>query len=98
MKYRLNYDWKGFDKGHIFTADYEGYIAQGLLSVNPDCVDLLVLSGALTEVTEEKVELPEEIKDDYLPLLSGSGLTNYGADTLIRTYNSLIRYLRSKEI
>lgn len=49
-KYILNYAWNGYPKGHVFEWE-------GKESINyyfhKEAVDLLVLSGALTEIIDE---------------------------------------------
>ncbi len=57
MKYRLNFDWNGYKKGQIFERLENGslcyYKGEELIGFFvKEQVDLLLLSGALTEVKE----------------------------------------------
>ncbi len=73
MKYRLNFDWNGYKKGHYFEAQYCGLVYTDNNTGQFECYDqtmikLLLLSGALTEVEVEEPEpqLPEEIDIDKI--------------------------------
>lgn len=92
MKYRLNYPWLDYEKGHVFeTDDSGGFWTSGLdtrVWVGEITINLLVLSGALTPIKDEKVELPEDINLNVL---------NDNTDQINYTINAIIRYLKSKE-
>ena len=94
MKYfRLNYDWNGYNKGYKFQTDSSGniYVWTEML-LSKEHIELLTLSGALTEVEEEKVpELPEE-------MLHINRATYTAPDVqMFSKINEIIRYLKHKE-
>jgi hypothetical protein len=92
-KYRLNYDWSVYEKGYVFEVNEGGYFDYlNGYSFRSKEVELLLLSGALTEITEEKVELPEELPDAIAP----DGWRDEDIK-MWSTINKLIRYLKSKE-
>lgn len=101
--YRLNHNWLGYKKGHVVEANEEGSIFDFDLShrisfLNPAAIDLLIKSGALTEIKEpEEVKLPEK----FTTTSSGFGFVAIPGEapefTLVKKINQIIAYLEAKE-
>lgn len=62
MKYRLNYNWNGYEKGDEFSTYDDGSLKppKGVLTpwpiIVPETLELLLMSGALTPIEEECVK------------------------------------------
>ncbi len=97
-KYRLEYPWLSYPKGHVFeVGDNDGIIisfdkSNYFESLSKSQIDLLVLSGALTILKDEEVpEIPELIPEP--PLNSLSNMVFDYRDKI----NEIIRYLKHKK-
>lgn len=112
-KYRLNYNWNGYLKGNVFETKESGAInerknGESYIQFDKREIDLLVLSGALTEIKETNcpcghkscpvyLEVSEVRKIDRFFYTEGKSL-EWNNDRAVEKINELVEAFNNTKL